>query len=190
MTDEFPDAAAVARQLADALEAEGVPYAIGGAIAYGYFGAARGTKDVDVNLFVRPDDARPALAALVAAGVRLDTETAIERGRERGDAIGYFGLMRVDLFFNSIELHDEAAKRTRTVSLMGRPIRVLSPEDTVILKAFFNRGKDWVDIERLVARQGAALDRAEIRRWIVEGVGDADPRVERWDAVCQALPAT
>jgi hypothetical protein len=190
MTDEFPDAAEVARRLADALEREGVPYAIGGAIAYGYFGAARGTKDVDVNLFVSPDDARPALAALIAAGVRLDTEKSVARGRERGDAVGYFGLMRVDLFFNSIELHDEAAKRTRTVSLLGRPIQILSAEDTVILKAFFNRGKDWVDIERLVARQGAALDRAEIRRWLVDGVGEDDPRVQRWDAVSEALPAT
>jgi hypothetical protein len=188
VTDSEADAVTVARRLADALEQHGVPYAIGGAIAYGYFGAARGTKDVDVNLFVAPDEARTALEALVAAGVRLDADEAILRGKERGDAVGYFGLMRIDLFFNSIELHDQAAKRTRTVTLMGRPARILSPEDTVILKLFFNRGKDWVDIERLVARQGLSLDRAEIRRWLVDGVGDEDERVKRWDDLCRALP--
>lgn len=188
MTESQADAATVARRLADAREQHGIPYAIGGAIAYGYFGAARGTKDVDLNLFVTPDDARPALSALIAAGVRLDPEEAIRRGRERGDAIGYFDLMRVDLFFSSIELHERASERTVTVTLMGRPVRILSPEDTVILKLFFNRGKDWVDVERLVARRGAALDRAEIRRWLVDGVGEEDDRIRRWDELCRNFP--
>lgn len=188
MSEPSFDAAAVARTLADALEQGGFPYAIGGAIAYGYFGAARGTKDVDVNLFMSVEDARPALDALVRTGVRLDVEESMRRGRERGDAVGYFGLMRIDLFFSSIELHEEAARRTRTVLLMGRPVRILSPEDTVILKLFFNRGKDWVDVERLVARQGPVLDRSEIRRWLVDGVGEDDERVRRWDELCRDLP--
>lgn len=188
MKEEQLDAVSVARRLADALEQAGVPYAIGGAIAYGYFGAARGTKDVDINLFVAPDDARPALAALAFAGVALDSEDAIRRGRERGDAIGHFGWMRIDIFFNAIELHEVAATRTRTVDLMDRPAQVLSPEDTVILKLFFNRGKDWVDVERLVARQGVTLDRMEVRKWLVDGVGQDDDRVTRWDNLCQKLP--
>jgi len=187
--NDQPDAVSVARRLADALERRGVPYAIGGAIAYGYFGAARGTQDVDINLFVSPDEAGPALEALVAAGVRLDPAAAIQRGHERGDAIGYYGLMRVDLFFNAIELHEKASTRTRTVSLMGRPAKILSPEDMVILKLFFNRGKDWVDIERLVARQGENLDREEVRKWLVDGVGEQDARVREWDELCKQLPA-
>jgi hypothetical protein len=188
MTDALVDAAAVARRLADALEKRGVPYAIGGAIAYGYYGAARGTKDVDINLFVGPDQARPGLEALSDAGVQLDAEQAIQRGRERGDAVGHLGLVRVDIFFNSIELHERASERTRTVMLLGRPLQILSPEDTVILKAFFNRGKDWVDIERLLARQASTLDRAEIRRWLAEGVGEDDERVRHWDELCRELP--
>lgn len=42
----------IAAHLAAALDAAGVPYAIGGAIAYGLWGDPRGTSDVDVNLFV------------------------------------------------------------------------------------------------------------------------------------------
>ena len=48
-----------ARRLADALERAQVPYALGGAIAYGYFGAARGTKDVDVKSSCPPSVRRP-----------------------------------------------------------------------------------------------------------------------------------
>ncbi len=47
------DPVAVARIVADAMEAGGVPYAIGGAIALGYWGAARGTQDVDLNVVPR-----------------------------------------------------------------------------------------------------------------------------------------
>ena len=189
MIDGDIDAVAVARKLADALEAAGVPYAIGGAIAYGYYGAARGTKDVDVNLFVTPDGSRKALEVLVQAGVKLDVDEAMRTGLERGDAIGRFGLMRIDIFFNTIELHDVASRRTVTVPMMGRPVRILSREDIVILKLFFNRGKDWVDVERLLGRAGGALDRDEVRRWLVDGVGEDDERIQRWDRLCAGLPA-
>ena len=39
------DPAEVARLLADRLEAAHIPYAIGGALAYAYWGVARGTHD-------------------------------------------------------------------------------------------------------------------------------------------------
>ena len=46
-----PSAADVARRLADAFEAAGIDYAIGGAIAYGMHAPPRATNDVDVNTF-------------------------------------------------------------------------------------------------------------------------------------------
>lgn len=45
-------AAEAAQLIAGALEAEGVPYAIGGALALAIAGVPRGTVDVDVNVFV------------------------------------------------------------------------------------------------------------------------------------------
>mgnify|MGYP002528120789 CR=1 FL=1 len=66
------DAFAIAAQLASALDAAAVPYAIGGAIAYGVWGDPRGTHDVDINLFVRGAGLEPALDALARAGVEID----------------------------------------------------------------------------------------------------------------------
>ena len=51
------DATEAAVHFAQALQAAKIPHAIGGAIAYGFFGAARGTHDVDINLFVGADEA-------------------------------------------------------------------------------------------------------------------------------------
>ena len=82
------DAAQVARQLADALESAGVPYALGGALAYGYWAPASGTLDVDLNLFVAPEQLGPALDALESAGVQMERAEALQTALEREAGIG------------------------------------------------------------------------------------------------------
>ena len=43
-----------------------------------------------------------------------------------------------------------------------------------LFKLLFFRGKDIVDLERLVATQQDRLDHAYVRRWIVEMMGEED----------------
>lgn len=178
----------VAVRFAQALEAAGVPYAIGGAIAYGYWGVPRGTRDLDLNLFVPASDADAALAPLVASGLCIDAATASATAADRGDARGMVGDVPVDVFFMSIPLHDSAARRTTQVELLDTPIQILSAEDLTLFKLLFFRGKDIVDVERLVGAQGPRLDRRYVRRWLVDCVGADDERVRTWDRICDALP--
>jgi hypothetical protein len=98
--------------------------------------------------------------------------------------------MPVDLFVVAIPLHESAARRTVEVSLLGQTIRILSAEDLTLFKLLFFRGKDLVDIERILAVQGRTLDRDYIRRWLIDCVGADDIRVTRWDLLCAALPPT
>lgn len=63
------DATEAAVHFATALTRAEIPYAVGVAIAYGFFGAARGTHDVDLNLFVAGDQSSDALDALIEAGL-------------------------------------------------------------------------------------------------------------------------
>ena len=53
---------------------------------------------------------------------------------------------------------------------------ILAPEDLIVLKLLFNRHKDVVDIERIVAA-GSALDWSYIRHWLIECVGKDDTRM-------------
>ena len=69
------NAAIVAGRLAAQLEARGHEYAVGGAIALGYWGVPRGTVDVDLTVYLSPE----RLADL--AGVRQETLSRIETGR-------------------------------------------------------------------------------------------------------------
>ncbi len=182
------DPAEVARQLADALAAAQIPYAIGGALAYAYWGVARGTHDVGLNLFIAPTRMAEALDVMTRAGLTIDVAAAIASAEARGDARGHVDGVPVDLFVNSIPFHEEAARRAIEVSLFGKPIRVLSAEDIAVLKLLFFRGKDMVDVERLLALQGANLDRSYIRHWVVDAVGEEDERVDAWDRLCATFP--
>jgi hypothetical protein len=181
------DATEVAQAVASALEVAQIPYAIGGAIAYGFFGPPRGTFDVDVNVFVSASEAERVLDALCGLGISFDRNACVKSAAERGDANVYFGPMRIDLFFNSIPVQTSAQARTVRVTLHGHEVRVLSPEDTAVFKLLFFRGKDIVDLERPLASTGPTLDRAYVRRWLIDTVGDDDHRVKKWDELCAAL---
>ncbi len=181
------DATEGAVHFATALQRAGIPHAIGGAIAYGFFGAARGTHDVDINLFVPGDAAGPALDALIAAGLEIDAPLALATAAERGDARGRFRGLPIDLFFNSIPVHDSAATRTKEVMLHGVRLRVLSPEDIAVFKMLFFRGKDLVDVERLLGIMQGSLDLAYVRAALLEVVGEDDYRTKKWDDLVAQL---
>jgi hypothetical protein len=61
----------VARQLAAALDARRQEYALGGAIALGYWAAPRGTVDVDLTLFLSPDKLTACVWLLQDLGCKL-----------------------------------------------------------------------------------------------------------------------
>lgn len=59
----------IARQLTDTLKNHDIEYAIGGALAPGYYATPRATVDVDINIFVPPASGLDAvLAVLESAG--------------------------------------------------------------------------------------------------------------------------
>ena len=57
-------------------------------------------------------------------------------------------------------------------------IPILSASHLVACKVVFNRAKDWVDIDAMLAAD-VPLDGAEVLRWVGRIAGDTDPRYER-----------
>jgi hypothetical protein len=174
-------APALARRLADTLEAAGVPYAVGGALALAIWGFPRATNDVDLDVFVTADALPPVLLALRRAGFDVDLDTAQAVARARGDFKFFVEGVRVDVFVSSLPLYEVVRTRIRQGVLEGRPAWFLAPEDLALFKMLFFRTKDLLDVERLVAFVGGDFDRAYVRRWLVDLVGADDERVQRWD---------
>jgi len=181
---EDRSAAEVARDLADALEQGGIPHAIGGAIALGFYAAPRATVDVDVNVFVSPErELTRALDTLRGAGFTPedDPETLSRQAREEGQFRGTVSGMRVDVFVPAIPYYAELEGRRRRVVLLGRSLSILAPHDLVVLKMMFFRRKDLADVEAVLRDQGPAFDREWVRRKLTELAGEGDERLRAWD---------
>lgn len=178
-------AAEAAQRIADALEAAALPHAIGGALALAIAGVPRGTVDVDINVFVGEERIEDVISALAALGVEIDRDTAIAAAMRDGMFVGRWDGMRIDVFLPSIPFsHDAARTRIRVTDQTGWSGWFLSAEALAVFKLLFFRGKDLVDLERLVAVR-PELDRAYVRRWIVEMMGEDDERTKRWDAIVE-----
>ena len=172
-------------ELHAALDRAQVPHAFGGALALAYWiHDPRGTDDIDLNLFVPDDEAAPVLAAL-PDGVAVPADAAA--------VIAHDGQMRlwwddvpVDVFFNNLPVHDDAARHRRRVPLMDDvEIPILAPVELAVFKAMFDRTQDWADIENMIAAETLDLD--EVRRVLRTMLSEDDPRFARiGEAVRQA----
>src|SRR5258708_21862237 len=105
--------------LHDALREAGFPHAIGGAIALGYCTLeARGTQDVDVNVFVAPSRTREVLAAL-PDGVRV-TARDLEVAERDGQVRLLWDGTPIDVFFSVLPFPDEVERNIRHGSFGDR----------------------------------------------------------------------
>jgi predicted nucleotidyltransferase len=129
-------------------ESTGLPHAFMGGIASTALGRPRWTHDVD--LLVRPGDARAMLRAFAAAG--FDTEETDQAWLYKATRDGVL----VDLVFEStggIVLDDEMLSRVRPASFDGLRLSVLAPEDLLVIKAIVHREhrqRHWFDALALV----------------------------------------
>jgi hypothetical protein len=163
----------------DGLDAAGIPHAIGGAIALGYCVLEpRGTRDVDVNVFVDPQRARDVFAAM-PEGVEL-SGVQLEHAERDGQVRLRWGITPIDLFLSVLPFHDRVQAHIREVPFEGRTIPVLDCTGLAVFKAMFDRTRDWADMEAMV--EARTIDFDETIHWIREMVGD-DERVEKLAAL-------
>lgn len=153
-----------------------VPHAFGGALALAYHAEPRATIDIDVNVFVPVEHADRVLAALAELGVDVaGASTVVAR---EGQVRVRWGRTPIDLFFSYDRFHAAADRGAVAVPFAGRTIRVLSAEHLAVCKVVFDRPKDWIDIDAMIAL-GSLVDAAEVLRWVGRIAGDDDPRYDR-----------
>lgn len=160
----------------------GVPHAFGGALALAYYAEPRATIDIDINVFVdssRFPEVRDRLVGLGVAAGSAEVARLVERD---GQVRVFWDATPVDLFFAYDPFHDAARAAIKTVPFADTTIPILAADHLVVCKVVFNRPKDWVDIDAVVAT-GTAIDTAEVLRWVGRIAGDTDPRYERIAAV-------
>ena len=184
-----PSASDVARDLAAALDARGQEYALGGAIALGFWGEPRGTLDVDVTLFLAPDKPSECLWLLQDIECELTFSEALASLREHGFCrVTYHGL-RLDVFLPIVDFYAAAQARRRRVQLAGQSAVIWDAESLIVFKLMFFRRKDVADVEGILRVQQGRLDLDWVRQQLVELYGARNPRVSQWEelvAECEA----
>lgn len=168
-----------------ALKDRTVPHAFGGAIALAYcVEEPRGTRDLDVNIFVDAGDAKRVLSAL-PEGV-LVSEKDIDAVRRDGQTRLFWDGVPVDVFLNNLPLHDEVANGVLWVDLEGEQIPVLDCASLVVFKSLFNRTRDWGDIEEIAQTTPSDIEAAV--RTVADLVGEDDPSHKRLAAIAAVNP--
>lgn len=164
----------------DALVEADFPHAFGGAIALGYCTLEpRGTRDLDVNVFVTPDRVKEVFAALPQA-VTV-TALDLEKAERDGQVRVWWDETPVDVFFNVLPFHSEVARNVRQVSFAERTIPVLGCTALAVFKAMFDRTKDWADIEAMI--EAKSIDAADAVAWIRQMAGPDAPEARRLEAL-------
>lgn len=168
-----------------ALKAHSLPHAFGGAIALAYcVQEPRGTRDLDVNIFVDAQRAADVLSAL-PEGVRVG-EDDVEKVVRDGQARLFWDGVPVDVFLNNLPLHEEVANGVLWVDMQGTQIPVLDCASLVIFKSFFARTRDWGDIEEVALATPEDVETAV--KAVSCLVGDDDPSYKRLAEISAANP--
>jgi hypothetical protein len=144
----------VLRQAVETVGRAGFPFLVLGGLASSLVGRPRWTHDID--FLVRPDDARPVLKALRAAGFST----------EETDPVWIFKAFKndvmVDIIFmvtGGIYLDDEMRSHSIERDYDGLPVRIPSPEDQIVIKGIVHTeetSRHWFDALAILGR--AELD--------------------------------
>ncbi|WP_370247416.1 hypothetical protein [Nocardioides sp.] len=161
------------------LSRAGFDHAVGGAIALAvHVREPRFTAHIDLNITADVQVPERLLGCLPAdlepdpgAATRLRRDHQLRFHWRDPDT-------PLDLFLPvHPTFHALVVERAQPVDFLGAGIKVLTATDLMVFKTLFNRSKDWVDIETLVADGAGSGD--EALAWVREIVGSQDPRAQR-----------
>ena len=165
-----PDVLAPLGPVVAALEALEVQHYIGGSFASSAHGAPRSTLDVDIVADLRPEHVE-RFVEMLSPGFYLDEariRDAVDR-RRSFNLIHLDSMFKVDIFVSKGRPFDRSAlaraqHRPLGSDPSGRPVRVASPEDTVLAKLEWYRAgaetseRQWSDILGVLRTKREALD--------------------------------
>ncbi|MEX1127674.1 MAG: nucleotidyl transferase AbiEii/AbiGii toxin family protein [Vicinamibacterales bacterium] len=153
-----------AAELQSVCEAEGWRFCLIGGLAVQRWGEPRETVDVDLTLLTGFHDEARFVSILTA------------RFEPRIDDAADFALVNrvlllraasgvgLDIALGGLPFEESVVNRSSLFTFPPDvPLRTCSAEDLLVLKAFADRPKDWIDIEGIVIRQSGRIDWPYVR---------------------------
>ncbi len=147
------------------LETHRYRYAVIGGIANQFWGIVRLTHDVDIKVLVPNTDYSAAKSVIRSAFPK--------RGRPHAPVEPLIvdvkiGNIVVDFLLAAPGYEENVFRRAVRRNFGNLAIWICSAEDLIVQKGIANRGKDWQDIDGILARQNNRLDIDYIENWLAE----------------------
>lgn len=147
-------------------------------------GEPRATVDIDVNVFLPIEDVDRLLAALPSdVSWSAGDRTILLRDAQ---VRLWWASTPIDVFMNTTSFHEGAAGRVRVEDVGGRSLPFLSCRDLAVFKAFFNRRRDWADLEGMLVADAFDLD--AVIGVLARYLGPGDERISNLIEVSRTLP--
>ena len=150
------------------LEKSGIAYCFIGGTAYQRWGEPRQTNDVDATLMVGFGKERETVKQLLKIFTsRIENaEVFAEQNRivllQSDQGIG------IDLSLGGLPYESRQISRSSIWHVPGHgEIRTCSAEDLIVLKSFAARPQDWIDVEKVIIRQGPRLNRTLVNEELI-----------------------
>lgn len=157
--------------IVDALNKAGLQFAFGGALALAYHVEnPRATTDIDIDVLVEPTDENVAKIVKVLRGLFEIPDAKANELLVVGQVRFMWDEVPVDVFTYTHEFHHDIAAHVEYVPFEGRTIPILSALHLAVFKAFFDRPKDWVDIQEMAFLP--SFPRHAVIDWLRRLLGD------------------
>jgi hypothetical protein len=158
------------------LNALGLSYMVTGAVAAVVYGEPRFTRDVDLVVSLRPDDALRLATAFPAQRFYVPPPEVIAEESRRARH-GHFNLIHLDTSLKADfylagddPLHAWGMERRTCHDVNGTPVWIAPLEYVVVRKLAWHRdsgaSRHLEDIRAMLRVSGDRLDRAAVTRWV------------------------
>ena len=141
------------------LSQAGYQFCLIGGVALQRWGEPRYTQDVDLTLlcpFGEELAVGRRLEALVPPRINEAVAFAVESRVYLGETANG---TPVDIALGAIEFEHRCVHRASDYEIIdGVVLRTCGADDLIVMKAFANRDRDWVDVGGIIVRQGSTLD--------------------------------
>ena len=153
----------LAAELQSFLDLQSWPNCLIGGLVLQRWGEPRLTKDVDLTVLTGFGGEERLVDSLLArfAGRRSDTRAFALLNRvlllQSGDGIG------IDIALGALDFEQRVMQRASEFDFQPDcRLRTCSAEDLVVMKAFADRERDWLDVETVLIRQDDRLNWKQI----------------------------
>lgn len=130
-----------------------------GGVALLRWGEPRETVDVDVTLLTGLGEEKSYIDTLCKQFETRRTDALEFALRYRVLLLRARSGVGIDVALAWIPFEERAVGRAKMYNFSTDiALRTCSAEDLIVMKAFADRGKDWIDVENIIIRQSAKLD--------------------------------